>query len=207
MSHRRPVLAALSVAALFALALLPAAAGAQLLPAGPKVTIDGNRATVTLGAGGVSVDLAITFEQVVGLTAANLGISARLVSPAELAGRLPDGALTSLSAGFPLHGHRRAAVVGRPVVLGRRRRRGPHPRPLLHRRLAAAPLQGARRRRLRRRHREHGHGQLPRTLLPAAASRSSSSSPTCAPTPTSWSRSSISSTPPSPAAPAPSRRR
>ncbi len=102
MSHRRPVLAALSVAALLALALLPTAAGAQLLPAGPKVTIDGNRATVTLGAGGVSVDLAITFEQVVGLTAANLGISARLASPAELAGRLPDGALTSLPAGFPL---------------------------------------------------------------------------------------------------------
>lgn len=103
MSHRRPLLAALSVAALLALAaLLPAAAAAQLLPAGPKVTIDGNRATVTLAAGGVSVDLAITFEQVVGLTAANLGISARVASPAELAGRLPDGALTSLPAGFPL---------------------------------------------------------------------------------------------------------
>jgi hypothetical protein len=103
MSHRRPVFAAQSVAALLALAaLLPAAAGAQLSGAGPKVTIDGNRATVTLGAGGVSVDLAITFEQVVGLNAANLGISARVVSPAELAGRLPDGALTSLPAGFPL---------------------------------------------------------------------------------------------------------
>jgi uncharacterized protein DUF6689 len=103
MSHRRPLLAALSVAVLLALAaLLPAAAAAQLLTAGPKVTIDGNRATVTLAAGGVSVDLAITFEQVVGLTAANLGISARVASPAELAGRLPDGALTSLPAGFPL---------------------------------------------------------------------------------------------------------
>ncbi|HET9767882.1 MAG TPA: DUF6689 family protein [Thermoanaerobaculia bacterium] len=103
MSHRRPLLAALSVVALLALAaLLPTAAAAQLLPAGPKVTIDGNRATVTLAAGGVSVDLAITFEQVVGLNAANLGISARVLSPAELAGRLPDGALTSLPAGFPL---------------------------------------------------------------------------------------------------------
>ena len=46
MSHRRPVFAAQSVAALLALAApLPAAAGAQLSAAGPKVTIDGNRAT------------------------------------------------------------------------------------------------------------------------------------------------------------------
>ena len=102
MSHRRPVLAALSVAALLA-ALLPAAALALPgAPAGPTVTIDGNQASVTLAAGGVSLDLTLTFEQVVGLNAANLGISARVATPSELVGRLPDNALTSLPAGFPL---------------------------------------------------------------------------------------------------------
>ena len=110
MSHRRLVAALLPLTSLLAI-LLPAAAAAQLGgfgttgptgPTGPAVTIDGNKASVTLAAGGVSVDLTLTFEQVVGLNAANLGISARLVSPAELAGRLPDGALTSLPAGFPL---------------------------------------------------------------------------------------------------------
>lgn len=101
MSHRRLVAAALPVAALLA-SLLPAAAGAQLAAVGPTVTIDGNKAAVTLAAGGVSVDLTLTFEQVVGLNAANLGISARVVSPSELVGRMPDAALTSLPAGFPL---------------------------------------------------------------------------------------------------------
>jgi len=101
MSHRRLVAAALPVTALLA-SLLPAAAGAQLAPVGPTVTIDGNKASVTLAAGGVSVDLTLTFEQVVGLNAANLGISARVVSPSELVGRMPDATLTSLPAGFPL---------------------------------------------------------------------------------------------------------
>lgn len=77
-------------------------ATAQLLGGPPPVTIEGNRASVHLGAAGVSVDLTIDFEQVVGLTAANLGISARAVTPVELLGRLPDAALTSLPAGFPL---------------------------------------------------------------------------------------------------------
>lgn len=99
MSHRRSVFVALLVVA----AAVATPASAQLPPgSGSPVTIDGNKASVTLGAGGVSVDVSITFEQVVGLTAANLGISARLVSPAELVGRLPDATLTSLPAGFPL---------------------------------------------------------------------------------------------------------
>src|SRR6185369_12584881 len=103
MSHRRLVAAALPVFALLGI-LLPSAAGAQLAPpsAGPTVTIDGNKASVTLAAGGVSVDLTLTFEQVVGLNAANLGISARVVSPSERVGRMPDATLTSLPAGFPL---------------------------------------------------------------------------------------------------------
>ncbi|HXT23042.1 MAG TPA: DUF6689 family protein [Thermoanaerobaculia bacterium] len=102
MSHRRPILAALSAAALLVV-LLPGAAGALPAgPTGPTVTIDGNKASVTLAAGGVSLDLTLTFEQVVGLNAANLGISARVATPSELVGRLPDNALTSLPAGFPL---------------------------------------------------------------------------------------------------------
>jgi len=106
MSHRRLVAAALPFAALLSI-LLPSTAGAQLAPvsagsAGPTVTIDGNKASVTLAAGGVSVDLTLTFEQVVGLNAANLGISARVVSPSELVGRMPDASLTSLPAGLPL---------------------------------------------------------------------------------------------------------
>lgn len=101
MSHRRPVCVALLLAAFAAgpaIAQLPGSGGGG----GSPVTIDGNKASVTLGAGGVSVDLTITFEQVVGLTPSSLGLSARVASPTELAGRLPDGALTTLPAGFPL---------------------------------------------------------------------------------------------------------
>ncbi|HEV8238030.1 MAG TPA: DUF6689 family protein [Thermoanaerobaculia bacterium] len=101
MTHRRLVCAALAAAALL-IVLLPGAASAQLPPTGPTVTIDGNKASVTLAAGGVSIDVTLTFEQVVGLNAANLGISARVVSPSELVGRMPDASLTSLPAGFPL---------------------------------------------------------------------------------------------------------
>jgi hypothetical protein len=94
----------LYVAALLStLALAPGMAAAQLLPpSGPTVTVEGNRASVTLAAGGVSLDLTLEFEQVVGLTPASLGISARVVDPLELVGRLPDATLTSLPAGFPL---------------------------------------------------------------------------------------------------------
>jgi len=98
MSTRRLVLVVLLAVA----GLAPRDAGAQLLGGAPTVTIDGNKASVTLGAGGVSVDVTLTFEQVVGLSAAGLGLSARTVSPVELVGRLPDGTLTSLPAGFPL---------------------------------------------------------------------------------------------------------
>lgn len=100
MCHRRQLVYALLAG--LALAALPGAATAQLPPTGPTVTIDGNKASVTLAAGGVSVDLTLTFEQVVGLNAANLGLSARVVSPSELVGRMPDATLTSLPAGFPL---------------------------------------------------------------------------------------------------------
>jgi hypothetical protein len=106
MSHRRLLFLALLVGA-FAIAALPLVASAQISGgptrlAGPPVTIDGNKASVSLAAGSVSVDLTLTFEQVVGLTAGNLGISVRTATASELVGRLPDNALTSLPAGFPL---------------------------------------------------------------------------------------------------------
>jgi hypothetical protein len=94
----------LLLCALGGLALAPA--GAQLLPglpgSPPPITIDGNKASVTLGAAGISVDLTLEFEQVVGLSASNLGISARAATPLELLARLPSASLTSLPAGFPL---------------------------------------------------------------------------------------------------------
>ena len=65
------------------------------------VSIDGNTATADVSLGGVSATLTIRFENVVGLNADNLGLSARLVDPvAGLAGRLPSG--VSLASAFPL---------------------------------------------------------------------------------------------------------
>ena len=45
------------------------------------VSIDGNTATADVSLGGVSATLTIRFENVVGLNADNLGLSARLVDP------------------------------------------------------------------------------------------------------------------------------
>lgn len=66
-----------------------------------EVSIEGNVATADVSIGGASATLTIRFENVVGLSAANLGLSAKLVDPLSgLAGRLPSGA--SLPAAFPL---------------------------------------------------------------------------------------------------------
>ena len=68
---------------------LPAVAGAQ----GPSYS-------TTLTVGELDVELTLQFEQAIGATAPNLGISARLVSAGELLGRLPSG--VSVPSGLPL---------------------------------------------------------------------------------------------------------
>lgn len=68
------------------------------------VTINGNSAqtTVTMP-GGYEVDVALTFENVMGLTAENLNITAYIADPlsANILNRLPDN-LIHLQAAFPL---------------------------------------------------------------------------------------------------------
>jgi hypothetical protein len=65
------------------------------------VSIEGNVATADVSIAGVSATLTIRFENVVGLSAENLGLSAKLVDPLTgLAGRLPSG--VSLPGAFPL---------------------------------------------------------------------------------------------------------
>jgi Family of unknown function (DUF6689) len=83
-----------------------------LVPAGParalgtvQATVDGNtvRADVSLP-GGVGVEVSLSFEQVVGLSPAALGLSAELVSPADsrIASRLPSGGLVTVPSAFPV---------------------------------------------------------------------------------------------------------
>jgi hypothetical protein len=66
------------------------------------VAIDGNVATADISIGGASATLTIRFENVVGLSADNLGLSAKLVDPLApgFVGRLPSG--VSLPGAFPL---------------------------------------------------------------------------------------------------------
>lgn len=69
----------------------------------PKIT--GNEVTAKIQlAGGVEADLAIAFEQVVGLNASALSLTAALLDPADpsLLSRLPAGGLVSLPAIFPV---------------------------------------------------------------------------------------------------------
>ena len=88
-----------------ALALAATAASAQLGGAPPAatvgaVTVNGSTASTSVVAGSLQLDLAVSFEQVVGLTPASLGISARVISASELVGRL--GSQVSLASGLPL---------------------------------------------------------------------------------------------------------
>ena len=68
-----------------------------------QIQIDQNTASASIQpTAGVSVDFSLTFEQVSGLTAQNLGLSAGVVNPtnAALVARLPQG--TSIPAGLPV---------------------------------------------------------------------------------------------------------
>lgn len=70
-----------------------------------NVHVDGNTVTADLDvAGQYHADLTLTFEHAVGLNAANLGLSAELVSPtdASILSRLPDPSAVSLPGAFPV---------------------------------------------------------------------------------------------------------
>lgn len=66
--------------------------------------ITGNVVTAALDLPGVEADLTFTFEQAIGLTPENLGISAVLVSPGDpaLLARLPSGVPIAIPAAFPV---------------------------------------------------------------------------------------------------------
>jgi hypothetical protein len=93
------------VARWFAFAVLALAAPlalAQSLPV--RVAVAGNVAKVDIGTLGAEIaDMTLTFDSASGLTAANLGVSAELVSATDpaLLSRLP-GTLTSIDTSFPL---------------------------------------------------------------------------------------------------------
>lgn len=80
---------------------IPAAADGGIA----DISIDGNEAQATLDLGaGITADLTLTFEQVVGLTESSLGLSTELVDPTDPAilSRLPDPANASIPAAFPV---------------------------------------------------------------------------------------------------------
>lgn len=93
---------AFSFVSVIALTLLAGGVSAQGIT---DATVHGNtvRATIALP-GGVGADLSIRFEDVVGLSVANLGLSAALVNPSDLGllARLPAGGLVSIPAAFPV---------------------------------------------------------------------------------------------------------
>lgn len=96
--RRASVFAAALVSALLALAAAPGAAADVL-----AVTVDGDIATARIELpGGIAADLTIAFESSVGLSEANLGLDAELVSVSDttLLSRLPE--LASIPAGFPV---------------------------------------------------------------------------------------------------------
>jgi hypothetical protein len=99
MSSRRPAAVAAVVFAL--VAALAWAPPARALGRGVvDLQVSGSQATAAIAVAGLGLELTIGFEEVSGLTPANLGLSARLASPLELIGRLPPGA--SLPLALPL---------------------------------------------------------------------------------------------------------
>lgn len=96
--RRTTAVAVAGVAALLA-ALSAAPAAADVL----DVTIDGNTASARIELpGGIAADLTIAFDGAVGLSAANLGLDAQLVSVSNLTllSRLPQ--LASIPTAFPV---------------------------------------------------------------------------------------------------------
>lgn len=70
-----------------------------------NVTIDGNQVSAALDLEGlVDADITLTFEEVVGLTEDDLGLSAELVDPLDpnLLSRLPDPDQAGIPAAFPV---------------------------------------------------------------------------------------------------------
>lgn len=81
-------------------ALLASPAGAQGISG---VSISGDTLTATIQLpGDLSADLTLEFDDVVGLSAASLGLSAEVVSPMALLSRLPAGGLVTLPGAFPV---------------------------------------------------------------------------------------------------------
>lgn len=86
-----------------ALAGWSCATSAQSLPV--AINVSGNVATVRVGSlGNPIADLTLSFDDVSGLSAESLGISAELVNVTDpaLLQRLPGAAQTALSSGFPV---------------------------------------------------------------------------------------------------------
>jgi len=69
-----------------------------------NLTISGNEVSASLDLPGIRADLTLSFEQAVGLTAANLGLSAQLVNPQDptLLSRLPAGGLVTVPGASPV---------------------------------------------------------------------------------------------------------
>ena len=92
----------MSFRAVLALASLSVCVASPAL-AGVTVTTSGNTATAVVELPGLaSTELLLAFENPQNLSAANLGISARVVTLTELAARLPSTDLLSLPATFPV---------------------------------------------------------------------------------------------------------
>jgi hypothetical protein len=87
--------------AFLTLFLSVSAASAQGLA---NLSISGNQVTAGIDLPGVSADLTLSFEQAVGLTAANLAMSAQSIDPGDLnlLSRLPAGGLVTIPAAFPV---------------------------------------------------------------------------------------------------------
>lgn len=85
--------------------LSAASAGVAAQPVPVMVTASGDDASIVIGApANPLADVTLAFEDARGLTAASLGVSAKLVSPTDpaLLARLPDPNLTSVSSALPL---------------------------------------------------------------------------------------------------------
>lgn len=79
-------------------------ASAQLGSGVTSFTVSGDRAEATADVAGYGIELRLTFEEVIGLNAENLGLSAHLVDPLDLdlVSRLPDPLAVSVPAGLPV---------------------------------------------------------------------------------------------------------